>query len=141
MCSRMYGISMRVHRQDHLSTSATGPGPRSGAMFVLDRTIYRRRRPDLGQDRVHYSKIGYLVGISARACVRSRCLLDGLAEPMSHVCFSVSSEPCQVTMFARNRIICQRQCPSMHRVDLFTIGSSTGVSARAFVGWRYSHGG
>src|SRR3954465_15562060 len=96
MCSRLSGISMRVLGQDHLSTSATGPGPRSGAMFVLDRTIYRRRRPDLGQGRVHYSKIGYLVGISAQACVGSCCLLNGLTEPMNHVCFSVSSEPCRV---------------------------------------------
>src|SRR4051812_34174920 len=104
MCSRLSGVSLRVHGQDHLLTSATGPGPRSGAMFVLDSTIYRRPRPDVGQGRVHYSKIGYLVGISARACVGSRYLLDGLAEPMNHICFSISSELCWVTLFARNRI-------------------------------------
>src|SRR3954469_11019540 len=98
MCSRLSGISLRVHGNDHLSASATGPGPRSGAMFVLDRTIYQRRRPDLGQGRVNYSKIGYLVGISARACVGLRYLLNGLAEPMNHVCFSVSSKPCRVTL-------------------------------------------
>src|SRR4051795_1598896 len=130
MCSRLSGISLRVHGQHHLSTSATGPEPRSGAMFVLDRTIYRCRRPDLGQGWVHYSKIGYLVGISARACIGARCLLDGLAEPMNHVYFSVSSEPCRVTLFARNRIICQRHCPSMRWVELFATGSSASVSAR-----------
>src|SRR3954462_10973302 len=135
MCSRLSGISMRVHGHDHLSTLATRPRPRSGGMFVLDRTIYRCRRPDLGQGWVHYSKIGYLVGISARACVGSRCLLDGLAEPMSHVYFSVSSEPFRVTLLARNRIICQRHRPSMCRVELFATGSFAGISARAFVGW------
>src|SRR3954469_21016063 len=54
--SRPSGVSLRAYGRDHLSTSATEPGPRLGAIFILDRTIYRRRLPDLGQGRVHYSR-------------------------------------------------------------------------------------
>src|SRR4051812_15932752 len=51
---RSSGVSLRAHGRDHLSTSATKPRLRSGAIFVLDRTICRRRLPDLGQGRVYY---------------------------------------------------------------------------------------
>src|SRR4051812_30471597 len=52
--SRTSGVSLRAHGRDHLSMSATKPGPRLGAIFVLDRTICRCLLPDLGQGQVQY---------------------------------------------------------------------------------------
>src|SRR4051812_48945709 len=48
-------ISLRAHGRDHLLTSATEPGSRLGAIFILDMTMCRRRLLDLGQGQVQYS--------------------------------------------------------------------------------------
>ena len=55
----------------------------------------QRQRPDLGQRRgAIFVKTGSSIGISARAFVGSRYLLNGLAEPMNFVCVSAAAPEC-----------------------------------------------